>query len=450
MEEATRYKEYLQTIFNTRLLFNTRKELADYIGMPSLVNNSVEKIKSPFQRKAIYSELAREYYELTEGQTSLDGIMGAYQRTSLFYAEHLARNLKRHRGGTFLFNFIDQCYAGDIDEDYLDAPMLLLYALHILPTYNTRSKDIEDFHMLATRLKDFLGCYVSRNPMLADMPMISMMFSRIKKGGKHEGVSCNSRAFLINIAHVVLERYHACLNPHTLQMLAERMYKSGSQTDLEGYWLERDGTVFWKVERVAQNNSFFLYRWQFDTGSHKASYTRYSMQLVKDNSVCMLMAPWAVAKIAVHDIPADKPMTAWYEFVLDEERRNFSITPMLRGHEFPSALSLSKVTDIKTIGIFDKVVKEYTTTDNYVGYHFDFYLTAEAITDEVIFVGFPRGTFRIPFDRNPEFVGASIQDNIGYMTIGNKLYIVYDDRNIFIEATDLDKLRRERGITVIV
>lgn len=449
MEDSIRYKEYLQTIFNTRLLFNTRKELADYIGMPSLANNSVEKIKSPFQRKAIYSELAKEYDELTEGQTSLDGIMEAYQRTSLFYIGHLAKNLKRHNNDTFLFNFIDQCYAGDIEGDYLDAPMLLLYAIHVLPTYNARSKDIGDFHLLAARLREFLERYVSRNPLLSDMPMISMMFGEIDKDGKHEGISYGSRAYLINIAHAVLERYHAFQNPQAMQVLAARMYESGPQTDIEGYWTEREGTVFWKVESVAQNNSFFLYRWQFDAGSRTAAYTRYSMQLMDGNTVCLLMAPWAVAKIAAHDIPADKPTTAWYKFEVDAERQHFSIKPMFRSNKFPSSLSLSKVIDKNTIEIFDNVTKEYSVSDNYAAYHFDFYLTAEAITDEVIFVGSPCGTFRIPFDRNPEFAGASMQDNIGYMTIGDKLYIVYDDRNIYIDATDLDRLEKERGITVI-
>lgn len=450
MEDSIRYKEYLQTIFNTRLLFNTRRELAEYIGMPSLASNSVEKIKSPFQRKAIYSELAKEYDELTDGQTSLDGIMEAYQRTSLFYFGHLERNLKRHNNDTFLFNFIDQCYVGGVDEDYLDAAMLLLYAIHVLPTYNARSKDIGNFRLLATRLKDFLKRYVSRNPLLSDMPMISMMFGEMDKEEKHEGISCNNRAYLINIAHVVLERYHAFKNPQAMQVLAARMYESGPQTDIEGYWTERDGTVFWKVESVAQNNSFFLYQWQFDAGSRTASYTRYSMQLMDDNSVCMLVAPWAVAKIAAQDIHNDdKPITAWYKFDIDEERRHFSITSMFRSNEFPPALSLSKVTDKNTIGIFDNVIKEYSVSDNYAEYHFDFYLTAEAITDEVIFVGFPHGTFRIPFDRNPEFAGASMQDNIGYMTIGDKLYIVYDDRNIYIDATDLKRLEKELGITVI-
>ena len=33
------YKDCLKVIFNTRLLFNSRKELAEYIGFPSLEKN---------------------------------------------------------------------------------------------------------------------------------------------------------------------------------------------------------------------------------------------------------------------------------------------------------------------------------------------------------------------------------------------------------------------------
>ena len=41
-----------------------------------------------------------------------------------------------------------------------------------------------------------------------------------------------------------------------------------------------------------------------------------------------------------------------------------------------------------------------------------------------------------------------LTDRLGFMTIGNKTYIVYDERNIFIDATDAGQLQKERKITV--
>lgn len=450
MDDSTRYKEYLQVIFNTRLLCNSREGLAVYIGHKSLKENGFHKIKSPFQMKAIYSELAKEYYDLTDGYMSLDEIMEAYPDVSRFYTEKLSKFLSKNFEEN-LFEFLDACYGKDVDEEYVNGPMLLLFALNILPTYNARSKDIDDFPVLASRLKDFLSRYVDRNPLLANAPLINMLFDRMEDSETEKLVSlpCRSRAYLIFISRYVLNRFHVCNNPQALLRLTGEIADSGGQVDIEGYWIETDGTEFWKIEAVAGKNTFFLYHWHFSLYDRCASYTRYSMQLMQDNTVSMLVAPWATARIAAKDMPVDKPLSAWYGFYADDDMRHIALNPTFRSADFPQKLLLEKITDGTTIGLFDKIVNDFTVTDNFAKYHYEFRITLTAITGNDLYVRFPGGFFKIPFYRNPEFANVSMDEDIGYMTVGNRLYIASNGRNVYIDATDPEQLKRDRGITVV-
>ncbi len=96
----------------------------------------------------------------------------------------------------------------------------------------------------------------------------------------------------------------------------------------------------------------------------------------------------------------------------------------------------------------DKVVREYDVTDNFADMHYEFHPSILAITHDSVYIGSPLGMLRIPFDSNPEFANPMLTDRLGYMTIGKKVYIVYDERNIFIDATNTWVLKKKRNITI--
>lgn len=469
-----KYREYLKAIFNTRLLFNARQELADYIGYPSLMKNGVDKLRSDFQCRAIFSELDREYEDMTGGYCRLDDALDTYRKASEFYSVHLRNYLNVVSKEERLFDLLDYRYGfGELpedkkvakvyeriynkveDEEYISVVIITMVALHILPTYQSRSSDVTDIIDDAHRLMDFLGRFVRRNEVLDGMPMIRMMLDDIEEDYRSkpdDGLGRNCRGFLICCAMQILDRFRTFTSPVELQQLMDGISLSGKFLDIEGFWTERwpADTVFWQITDCG-NNMFFLFRWQFNTVSHAAHYVRYTMQLADNNKTCILLAPWYVVLHASGKLPKGKPYSAYYTVEIDNDNNTsvIKLEPYFRSDEFPSFLTLKKVLNNNGLELFNKIITDYDITDEYAEYRYGFTPSARAVTVDALYIDSPHGLLRIPFERNPEFSNPSFYDRIGYMTAGNKLYIVYDERDIFIDASDLDKLYRELGIKAV-
>ena len=465
------YKDCLKVIFNTRLLFNSRKELAEYIGFPSLEKNGVDKIRSPFQCRAIFSELSIEYEQMTNDGSTLEEVLDSYSIASKFYKERLAKHLSGLHKEERLFDLLEYRYGNAVlpengelaklynaiynkvdDDEHVDLAVVVLLALHVLPSFQARSSDVRNLSDDARKVMDFLRRFVRHNELLENMPMLQVFLDNMEAAKAKSGIelTCYCRAYLVSCTRMVLKCYCSMTHPPVLQGVSDSLIISSKQVDIIGYWEEKwlAGTVFWQIEDAGQN-TYFLYRWQFNSSEHRAIYTRYSVILVNGNTECIMIAPWYIA-LKVEDRLPNKPYIAIYDVEIDDEHRPTAICfkPTFRSEDFPSTLSLSRVENTENIQRLDKVVREYDVTDNFADMHYEFHPSILAITHDCVYIGSPLGMLRIPFDSNPEFANPMLTDRLGYMTIGKKTYIVYDERNIFIDATDAGRLQKERKITV--
>ena len=200
------------------------------------------------------------------------------------------------------------------------------------------------------------------------------IFDNIEAAKAKPGIelTCYCRAYLVSCTRMVLKCYCSMTHPLVLQGVSDSLIISSKQVDIIGYWEEKwlAGTVFWQIEDAGQN-TYFLYRWQFNSSEHRAIYTRYSVILVNGNTECMMIAPWYIA-LKVEDRLPNKPYIAIYDVEIDDEHRPTAISfmPTFRSEDFPSTLSLSRVENTENIQRLDKVVREYDVTDNFADMHY--------------------------------------------------------------------------------
>ena len=88
-EDAGKYEEWLTTIANTRLIYNTMDELETMMDNHSIHNNGMRRcFSSPQKLRAAFRDLKVEVGLMTDDTLHLDTLLKHYQRAWSFYQEH--------------------------------------------------------------------------------------------------------------------------------------------------------------------------------------------------------------------------------------------------------------------------------------------------------------------------------------------------------------------------
>ena len=91
-QEPTKYEEWLTTIANTRLIYNTMDELEDMLDNNSIHNNGIKRCFTSQQKmRSAYRDLKVEVELMTDGIINLDWVILHYQKAWNFFHDNLYR-----------------------------------------------------------------------------------------------------------------------------------------------------------------------------------------------------------------------------------------------------------------------------------------------------------------------------------------------------------------------
>lgn len=81
--DPTDYEFLLKSVIDSRLLFTTKKYIAEHIGYSSLVSKSIKSIiKTPFELKSIFLGLSEEVKFMCDGDIDLETFIYDYKNNT--------------------------------------------------------------------------------------------------------------------------------------------------------------------------------------------------------------------------------------------------------------------------------------------------------------------------------------------------------------------------------
>ena len=154
-EESTRYEEWLTTIANTRLIYNTMDELEEMLDNHSIHNNGIKRCFNSLQKlRSAYRDLKVETDLMTDGIIHLDEALQHYQKAWKFFHNHLYR---RSHPDQVAIELLSYCYPPyireglgakrasiyqQVIEQNINVPFLLLLLLKAVPGYDSKEGDV--------------------------------------------------------------------------------------------------------------------------------------------------------------------------------------------------------------------------------------------------------------------------------------------------------------------
>lgn len=169
--DPTDYYFLLKSVIDSRLLFSTKKYIAEHIGYSSLTSKPIKDIITrPFLAKSIFEGLSKEVDFMCDNNINLENFIMRYQQASEYFRKHKSFKFFKndeedcsHKG---LFDFLDMIYKDnciheslsekekkvmsdiyDEEEDaiIIDPSIILMLALEVFPTFN-KGGDLSSRH----------------------------------------------------------------------------------------------------------------------------------------------------------------------------------------------------------------------------------------------------------------------------------------------------------------
>ena len=112
-QEQEKYEDWLTTIANTRLVFNTIEELEDFLEAPSIHSNGIKRcFTTPQRMRSAFRDLHVEVEQMTDGAIHLETVLQEYQKAWAFYRDNLSRRSNPFSVALELLRFCYPPYSG--------------------------------------------------------------------------------------------------------------------------------------------------------------------------------------------------------------------------------------------------------------------------------------------------------------------------------------------------
>ena len=291
VSDEPKYLEWLNTIANSRLLFNTIGELEDYLDNHNIHTNGIKRCYNTEQKvRAAFADLCL-YVAETAKMTSNDFciLLDYYKKTSEFYQKRLSRrknpddiiktildnyflNPERRNCSPSMNSIIQET----IDND-IDIPILVLLLMRAWAGYESKDGDIVDLWERYKHTIDLLEDYSEE--IGCQMPFPPMVSARNEV--------YKSRLTLAYHVRDIIEKARQFSDP-------DRIFRSvhnarNLDMNIEGYWNECGGkaerTDFWLIEKTTNIGLYYAIKFNKMEGG-KVERIRYSILRKSNCIVC--------------------------------------------------------------------------------------------------------------------------------------------------------------------
>lgn len=455
--------DWLNAISRTSLLFNTKQELAEHIGYPSLLNNnSISKIKEPFRKRAILHELEREVKSYTIDEYDLEFFLDNYEEASKFYQRYISgrKPFDLSNNSNIVGEMLDYVYGDHIlaeclsesqkdlfckiydaerDRIDIDASILLAMILGVLPEYDSRKGDVKNINNDFNTVFAFLESYFDKRQY--HNAQLKIFLDQYR--GRSKDNIIRNRLFLAHSIWMVLVDYKTLYNEqerYELNVDLEEEYRRLPGLE-DCFWEEesfkQDVKVYWTFNL---NDSWTYFLDKYEYKDRKLTKLRYECIFLREEGglYAVINHPDYAKELLNGDYSSFKNRAKFQiEYDCNDDSKlidKIQFIPILPNPKIFSVRELHRIKDVERIERYKKLgPAQLLECYNYVR-------TAYAITRDAIFfqdfeeIVNAKGdvdiklcdnsfyALRMPEDDEILF-NITLKDNIGILTLGGRKYI---------------------------
>ena len=452
-----KYEEWLTTVANTRLIFNTIEELEDLLDNHSIHSNGIRRCySSPQKLRAAYRDLKIQVEQITHGLINLDLLLEDYSNAWNFFRQNLYRRANPEKFTiemlSFCFNPNNASAKGkkaqiftQIIKQNISIPFLILFLLKALPGYDSKDGNATDMTQTFDRVLKVLENFFANIFSFSLLPVITK--ARDEK-------SKTRLTLLLHIAEI-LDVYDSYSDAQGTYDIANNIKENIIDLDINGFWNESDGkpasTDFWQIESFEVKGNYELTHWHktADNQIIGITYTLFTFKANDGNFVFYIVHPTFI-KRRMKGQPYTDAEHVWYVTEpLKKHPDRLPLTRLISSSAWQPKIPLTRCTDNKLIKTYEDWLNSCSIVKQFKELEYTFQFSIHAITQEHIYVkSATEGIFyKIPIDAYDGFENIKINDRVGIMTMGGKNYIVFDEFLLFIPTTDREL--RKFGITKV-
>lgn len=458
IQEPTKYEEWLTTIANTRLIYNTMDELEDMLDNNSIHNNGIKRCFTSQQKmRSAYRDLKVEVELMTDGIVNLDRVILHYQKAWNFFHDNLYRRTNPEQVAIELLSF---CYPPfiregigakrttiyqQIIEQNINIPFLLLLLMKSIPGYDSKDGDANDMPSQFERIMSLLQNFTGNDSEFSVLPAITRAREEVNK----------SRLMLLFHVSQILDTYESYADSANIYDTANEVKASHVNLDIVGYWNECGGellyTDFWQIEDALNYGTYFMTHWHKEADNHLTGirYTLFISESSNGNLIYYILHPEAI-KHRMKGLTYEDADQVWYKTDwMDDYPNELPLHRLMYSAVWQLDIHLTRCTDENVISQYEhwlnkgcEIVKPYQHLE------YDFRPNLYAVTQNHLYISSENeGEFyKVPKEAHNGFERIQIGDNIGTMQMNGKTYLAFDELMLYIGTTkkDLQKYKIEK------
>ena len=482
-EDAGKYEEWLTTIANTRLIYNTMDELETMMDNHSIHNNGMRRcFSSPQKLRAAFRDLKVEVGLMTDDTLHLDTLLKHYQRAWSFYHEHFYRRTNPERIAWELLSYLyppyrreglskkkAETYQQIADED-IHVPFILLMLLKVVPGYDSKEGDIANMPelyertmtLLETFTADYMPCLPNegKSEYYADNTAVNepqgtgtSLLPAIIKAREERN---KTRLMLLYHVTQVLDTYEAFADTENLYDVSESVKARRVNLDITGYWNECGGqllnTDFWQIEDALDYGSYFATHWH-KKADGSCQGIRYALFLAEGDDgrlVYYMIHPEAI-KHRMKGKPYVDGDHVWYVTdMMDDKPDQLPLHRMMTSKVWPRDIPLTRCTDESVLNQYDRWLNHDCEVVRPFGHlEYVFIPRLYAITEQNLYISTENEGeyYKVPTSAVEGFDRIQMGDNVGTMTMNHRVYLVFDELLLFIPVTHAEL--KKYGIAIV-
>ena len=457
-QEQNLYEEWLTTIANTRLVFNTMEELEQFFDNRSIHNNGIKRCFVTKQKlRSAYRDLKIEVENMTDGIVNLDRVLSHYQKAWLFYRDNLYRRANPEK---IAFEILSYCFPPYISEGIggkkaalfkqiveqdINVPFLIMMLLKVIPGYDSKDGDVVDMSRQYEQVILLMEKFVGGATYFNLLPIIT-----IAREESHK-----TRLLLLFYVQQILDTYESYTDSDNLYDLANDIKESTVNLDIVGFWNECGGkllyTDFWQIEDALEYGTYFMTHWHKDSENKLTGikYALFIMEGIDGNLIYYLLHPEAI-KHRMKGLQYGDADHVWYQTeMLENTPLELPLQRIMFSGVWPLKINLTRCREDNVISTYEKwmnhdcqIVKPYQHLE------YEFHPNLYAVTKTHLYIPSENEGeyFKVPKSSFEGFDRIQITDIVGTMVMNGKTYLAFDEFMLYINTSksELKKYEIER------
>lgn len=458
IQEPAKYEEWLTTIANTRLVYNTMDELESMLDSKSIHNNGIRRCFTSQQKmRSAYRDLKVEVDLMTDGILNLDRVLLHYQKAWSFFHDNLYRRANPEQVAIELLSF---CYPPfirkgigakraaiyqQIIEQDINVPFLLLLLMKSIPGYDSKDGDVNNIPLQFQRIMALLQNFTGNESEFSVLPAITRAREETNK----------SRLMLLFHVSQILDTYESYADTSNVYDTANDVKASRVNLDIAGYWNESGGkllyTDFWQIEDALNYGTYFMTHWHKDAENRLTGirYTLFISEGSDGNLIYYILHPEAI-KRRMNGLAYEDADQVWYKTDwLDDCPNELPLHRLMYSAVWQQDIHLTRCTDDNVVSQYERwLSKGCEIVKPYQHLEYDFRPNLYAVTQNHLYIPSENeGEFyKVPKKAYDGFERIQITDNVGIMQMNGKTYLAFDELMLYIPTTkkELQRYKIER------